>query len=193
MNPHDTDSDKQALITTGSIVTKPIVLVGMMGAGKTSIGSRLAMALDIPFWDADDEIEKAAQLSIPEIFEQHGETYFRDGERRVIARLINNGPCIIATGGGAFMAEETRKTISQEGLSIWLRAPLDELVRRVKRKPNKRPLLKGGKVKEKISKLLNERAPFYELADHIIDSENSDHEAIVDSIIVFLKNQQAGI
>jgi len=170
-------------------IEKPIVLIGMMGAGKTSIGIRLARALDLPFWDADDEIEKAAQLAIPEIFEQHGETYFRDGERRVISRLLDNGPCIIATGCGAFMAEETRQTIKCQGLSIWLRAPLDELVRRVKRKPNKRPLLKGGKVKEKIAKLLKEREPFYALADHVIDSQNSDHDAIVSRLVTFLQDK----
>ena len=164
-------------------IDRPIVLVGMMGAGKTSVGIRLAKAMGLTFIDTDDEIEKAANMSIPEIFDSHGEDYFRDGERRVLARLLQGEVSILATGGGAFMDKETRKLIKQKAYTFWLRVPLDELVRRVKRKPNKRPLLEGGKVKEKLAALLVEREPIYELADIVISSTTDSHEDVVAMIL----------
>jgi shikimate kinase len=165
------------------VIDRPIVLVGMMGAGKTSVGLRLAKALNLPFVDTDDEIEKAANMSVTEIFETHGEDYFRAGERRVLARLFQGDIALLATGGGAFMQEETRNLILQKAHTFWLRVPLDELVRRVKRKPNKRPLLKGGKVKQKLAALLEAREPIYELADIVINSTTDSHEDVVAMIL----------
>ena len=164
-------------------IAKPIVLVGMMGAGKSSIGARLARQLDIAFVDADTEIETAADMSIEEIFAAHGEAFFRDRESRVIARLLKRKPCVLATGGGAFVNSETRRLIKSKALSIWLRVPLNELVRRVKRKPDKRPLLAETDIRATLSRLLDERGPAYGEADIIIDSDHDDHDAVVDKIV----------
>ena len=144
-----------------AICSRPIVLIGMMGAGKSSLGLRLAEALHLPFLDADAEIEKAAAMSVAEIFEQHGEAAFRDGERRVIKRLLDGEPMVLALGGGAFMNDETRALVQEKALCVWLDVSLDELVRRVKKKPNKRPLLKGQNVEEKLAELMQIRAPIY--------------------------------
>ena len=143
---------------------RSVVLVGMMGAGKSSIGRRLAGRLEIPFVDADTEIEKAAGMSIPEIFSAHGEPYFRAGETRVIARLLDGGPQVLATGGGAFMNPETRTTIRAKGISVWLRASVEVLARRIKRR-NDRPLLKGADPIETLRRLVDERYPTYAEAD----------------------------
>ncbi|MEC9367455.1 MAG: shikimate kinase, partial [Pseudomonadota bacterium] len=124
-----------------------VVLIGLMGAGKTAVGRRLASQLALPFVDADNEIERAAGKSISEIFADHGEAYFRDGERKVIARLLDNGPHVLATGGGAYMNEETRRNVSRSGISVWLRAELPVLMERVSRREN-RPLLKSGDPRE---------------------------------------------
>jgi shikimate kinase len=155
---------------------RSIVLVGMMGAGKSSIGRRLASRLGIPFIDADTEIESAAGMTIPEIFEKHGEPYFRAGEARVIARLLDNGPQVLATGGGSVMDRQTRALIGQKGISIWLKADIDVLLKRTKRR-NDRPLV------EKIKDLLPVREPIYAQADIIIQSRDEPHDTIIDEIM----------
>ena len=161
---------------------RAIVLVGLMGAGKTTIGRRLAGKLNLSFTDADSEIEKAAGKSIPEIFADHGEEYFRDGERRVIARLLENGPQVLATGGGAFMDETTRENVSRHGISIWLRADLELLMKRVMKRSH-RPLLKTKDPRAVMEKLMNERYPVYALADIIVDTRDAPHEVIVADVI----------
>jgi shikimate kinase len=166
---------------------RSVVLVGMMGAGKSAIGRRLATRLGIPFMDADSEIEKAAGMKIPEMFETHGEAYFRNGEARVIARLLTeNGPQVLATGGGAVMNEQTRAAIRTNGISVWLKADFDVLMRRVKRRPNAdRPMLKGDPA-ERLQQLMLEREPAYGEADVTVQSRDVPHDAIVDEIIAAL-------
>lgn len=159
-----------------------IVLVGMMGAGKTSVGKRLASALDIPFTDADHEIEAAANMTIPEIFETYGEDHFRDGERKVIARLLREGPRVIATGGGAILNAETRGRIGRESISIWLKADVAVLLERVRRRTN-RPLLRDPDPEGVLRRLLAEREPLYATADIIITSRNTPHQTIIDEIL----------
>jgi shikimate kinase len=144
--------------------TRSIVMVGIMGCGKSAIGRRLASRLALPFVDADDEIEAAARKSIPEIFADHGEAYFRDGERKVIARLLRQGPQVLATGGGAYMNGETRDTIRNHGVSVWLRAELPVLMRRVMRRDN-RPLLKSSDPEAVMRALMDQRYPVYAEAD----------------------------
>ena len=159
-----------------------IVLVGLMGAGKTTVGRRLAEKLSLAFIDADHEIELAAGQTIPEIFAQHGEAYFRDGERKVIARLLENGAQVLATGGGAYMNAETRATIKRNAISIWLRADFDLLMRRVRRRSN-RPLLQNDDPEAVMRKLIADRYPVYAEADITIDSRDVAHTSIVNSII----------
>ena len=154
-----------------------------MGAGKSSLGLRLAEALKLPFLDADAEIEKAAAMSIAEIFDQHGETAFRDGERRVIKRLLAAEPLVLALGGGAFMNDETRALVQEKALSIWLDVPLDELVRRVKKKPDKRPLLKGQNVEAKLSELMQIRAPIYSRASLKVDVGGGTHDDAIAGLL----------
>lgn len=161
---------------------KPIVLVGLMGAGKTTIGRRLAAKLDLDFIDADHEIELAAGKTIPEIFADHGETYFREGERKVIARLLNGGPMILATGGGAFMNEETRETIHKAGIAVWLKADLPLLMKRVKKRGN-RPLLRTEDPEKVMRKLIEERYPVYSKADVTVESRDVAHSTIVGDVI----------
>jgi shikimate kinase len=165
---------------------RSIVLVGMMGAGKSSIGRRLASRLGIPFVDADSEIEKAAGMTIPEIFAAHGEPYFRSGEARVIARLLDGGPQVLATGGGAFMNPDTRAAIRAKGISVWLRASLDVLNRRVRRR-NDRPLLKDSEPAETLRRLIDERYPVYAEADITVESREVPHDTIVDEIVAGLR------
>ncbi|MEM8784829.1 MAG: shikimate kinase [Pseudomonadota bacterium] len=165
---------------------RSIVLVGLMGAGKSTIGRRLAQRLSLPFFDADSEIEKAAGMSVTDIFETHGEREFRQGERRVIARLLGGPRHVLATGGGAFMCQATRALARAEAVSVWLKADLDLLVSRVSRRDT-RPLLKGQNVREVLSKLMAERDPFYAEADFAIASEDVPHNAIVDKIVSTLK------
>jgi shikimate kinase / 3-dehydroquinate synthase len=165
--------------------TRSIVLVGMMGAGKSSIGRRLAARLGIPFVDADHEIEAAARMTIQDIFAAYGEASFRSGEMRVIARLLEAGPQVVATGGGAFIHPETRSTIRRSGVSIWLKADLDVLLRRVKRR-NDRPLLKTGDPSETLTKLLTEREPIYAQADATVHSREVPHEMILEEILAAL-------
>jgi shikimate kinase/3-dehydroquinate synthase len=161
---------------------RSVVLVGMMGAGKTSVGKRLAAKLGLPFVDADAEIEVGAQLTISEIFERFGEAYFREGERKVIARLLNSGPLVLATGGGAFMNATTRDNIARHGLSIWLKPSFDILLARVRKKSN-RPLLKTADPEQTLRRLLDERSPTYALADFIIESVDAAHDSVVEVIL----------
>jgi len=171
---------------TAALGPRSIVLVGMMGAGKSTIGRRLGLRLRLPFLDADTEIEAAhAGMTIPEIFATHGEPYFRDGEARVIARLLDNGPAVIATGGGAFMREETRNRIREKAVSLWLKADVDTIMRRVKRRAD-RPLLKTGDPSETLDKLIRERYPYYAQADVTVMSRDVAHETIVAEIITAL-------
>lgn len=161
---------------------RSLVMVGLMGCGKTSVGRRLSARLDLPFVDADEEIEAAAGKSISEIFADHGEAHFRDGERKVIARLLKNGPQVLATGGGAFMNPETRQNIKRAGISIWLKADLPVLMRRVMRRDN-RPLLKTADPEARMRELMNERYPVYAEADLIANSREVPHELIVEEIL----------
>jgi shikimate kinase len=160
-------------------------MVGMMGAGKSSVGRRLASRLGMAFADADSEIEQAANASIPEIFEVHGEAYFRDGERRVIQRLLDGAPKVLATGGGAFVQPDTRDAIHRNAISIWLKADRDLLLSRVKRRGN-RPLLKSGDTGETIDRLLAERDPIYAEANIHIQSRDVAHDAVIDDILTAL-------
>jgi shikimate kinase len=171
--------------------TRSIVLVGMMGAGKSTIGRRLAARLRLPFIDADTEIEAAAGMSIPDIFETHGEPHFRDGEARVIARLLDHGPAVLATGGGAFMREETRHRIRDKAISIWLKADADIIMRRVRRRAD-RPLLQTENPEATVSRLLEQREPVYQDADLTIASRDVPHERIVDECIEALRAQLCG-
>lgn len=163
-------------------IDRPVALVGMMGVGKTSVGKRLAALLDLPFVDADEAIEEAAQMTIPEIFETHGEAYFRDGERRVIARLVGQGPQVIATGGGAFCNAETRALILEKAIAVWLDSDLDTLVDRTARKDN-RPLLKQGDPREILARLKAEREPAYSQAPIHVSSGNGPHARTVGAIL----------
>jgi shikimate kinase len=156
-----------------------------MGAGKSAVGRRLASRIGLKFIDADQEIEKAAGCSIADIFEFHGEPAFRAGERRVVARLLNEPPHVLATGGGAFMDPETRERIRERGVSVWLRADLELLLARVSRR-NDRPLLKDGDKREILTKLIAERHPVYAEADIVVDSEDVPHDRMVDKIIAAL-------
>jgi shikimate kinase len=167
---------------------KTVALVGMMGAGKTSLGRRLAARLEVPFRDADQEIETAAGLTVSEIFVKFGEPYFRDGERRVIARLLSEAPHILASGGGAFMDPDTRAAMRQSALTIWLKAPAGVLLSRVKKRDT-RPLLQGGDPKETIEKLLAVREPVYAQADITLECVDESHHSAVDRIIAVLRER----
>jgi shikimate kinase len=159
-----------------------VVLVGLMGAGKSTVGRRLAKRLGLPFADADTEIEKAAGCSITDIFEFHGEDSFRQGERRVIKRMLEGPPKVISTGGGAFIDPETRRRIRGKALSVWLRTDLDTILKRVKRNDN-RPLLKNGDRRSTLEKLMIERDPIYAEADIVVDSGDTAIERVVDAIV----------
>jgi shikimate kinase len=168
---------------------KTVALVGMMGAGKTSIGKRLAARLEVPFRDADEEIESAAGMSVSEIFARFGEPYFRDGERRVIARLLGEPSFVLATGGGAYMDETTRALMAETCFTIWLRAPVDLLLGRVKKRQGAnqtRPLLANGDMRATLEKLLAAREPVYALADMILDTADEPHAVQLDKIVAAL-------
>ena len=162
-----------------------------MGAGKSTIGRRLAARLRLPFTDADTEIEAAAGMSIPDIFETRGEAQFRDGEARVIARLLDHGPIVLATGGGAFMREETRDRIRAKAISIWLRADADVIMRRVRRRAD-RPLLQTADPEATVNRLLGEREPVYQNADLTILSRDVPHDRIVEECIEALRARLCG-
>jgi len=168
-------------------VSRTLVLVGLMGAGKTNIGRRLAQRLGLSFIDADSEIEAAAGETIEEIFAQRGEAAFREGERKVIARLLGNPVHVLATGGGAFMDPETRALIRQLGISIWLRADLDLLHQRVLRR-NNRPLLKQGNPREILARLIDQRYPVYALADVTVDTVDGPPEATMERVMAALEH-----
>ena len=182
--------DTSATISPAAIVAslgrRSIVLIGMMGVGKSSVGRRLSARLAIPFVDADMEIEKAAGMSIADIFSQHGEEYFRSGEARVIARLLESGPQVLATGGGAFMNPKTRDAIRAKGVSVWLKAELDVLLRRINKRRNDRPLLQTADPGETLRALLVEREPIYAQADLTVQSREVAHDAIVADIMTAL-------
>ena len=165
---------------------RAVVLVGMMGSGKSSVGRRLAARLGLPFVDADTEIEMAAHMTIPEIFAQRGETEFREGERRVIARVLaTRAPLVLATGGGAFMNAETRARVKELGISVWLKAEPDVLMRRVRKRSN-RPLLQTADPEATLRRMLAEREPVYALADITIQSSDEPHEVVVGETIAAL-------
>lgn len=165
---------------------RSVVLVGMMGVGKSSIGRRLAARFGIPFVDADAEIEKAAGMSISDIFARHGEADFRSGEARVIARLLDGGPQVLATGGGAFMNEATRAKIKSKAVSIWLSAEFDVLLRRIAKRRNERPMLQTEDPDETLRQLIALREPTYALADITVQSREVPHDAIVNEIAAAL-------
>jgi len=164
-------------------IDRPIVLIGLMGVGKSTVGKRLAARLELPFVDADHEIEAAAGLSVAEIFERFGEAHFRDGERRVIARLIEDEPKVIAAGGGAFMQPDTRKLILDRAIAIWLDADIDVLTERVRRRSGTRPLLNGRDERQVLTDLAAKRNPIYALAPIHIRSEAMPHEETVEAIV----------
>jgi shikimate kinase len=176
---------------SAALGSRSVVLVGMMGAGKSTIGRRLSARLRLPFLDADSEIEAAAGMSIPDIFETHGEPHFRDGEARVIARLLDSGPAVLATGGGAFMREETRNRIRERAVSIWLKADADIIMRRVKRRAD-RPLLQTADPAATVGRLMEEREPVYAHADLTIWSRDVPHEKIVEECIDALYGRLCG-
>ncbi len=171
-------------------IDKPLVLVGMMGSGKSSIGRRLAARLHLPFHDADEAIETAAQSSISEIFARDGEAYFRDGERRVIARLLGQGRCVLATGGGAFVQPATRDDILARGIVIWLDASVATLVERTSRRDH-RPLLRTGNPAETLERLCAERRDAYAKAHIRIASDAGPHKRTLDAIMLALEDYLA--
>jgi shikimate kinase len=171
---------------------RTIALVGLMGAGKTSIGRRLAQRVRLPFIDADTEIEAAAGMTIPEIFERHGEAAFRDGERRVIARLLENPAHVLATGGGAFIDPTTRALLRARAVTVWLRADLDLMLARVGRRGlNHRPLLKGRDPRAVLQALMAERYPLYAEADLAVDSLDGPPDATVERVLDALSRRSA--
>jgi shikimate kinase len=181
-SPASAGSSQEAEIAA-ALGTRSLVLVGMMGAGKSTIGRRLSARLRLPFLDADTEIEQAhAGMTIPEIFAAHGEPYFRDGEARVIARLLDGGPAVLATGGGAFMREDTRGRIHDKAVSIWLKADADIIMKRVKRRAD-RPLLQTADPAATVGRLIEEREPVYRRADLTIWSRDVPHDKIVEECI----------
>jgi shikimate kinase/3-dehydroquinate synthase len=187
-SPCHRDSRAQAIVA--SLAGRPLVLVGMMGSGKTAIGKRLAQRLALPFIDSDHEIETAHRLTVSEIFASHGEAYFRDGERRVLARLIGEGERVIATGGGAFINPQTRELIRKHAVSLWLKADFDVLMRRVRKRPT-RPLLQNADPEAAMRRLMDERHPIYAEADVAIQSRDAPHDAIIEEMLDALERQLA--
>ena len=173
-------------------LSKPIVLVGLMGAGKSTIGLRLASSLKLPFVDSDHEIEEAAGCSISDLFAIYDEEIFRDLEKRVLKRLLGQHNQILATGGGAYMQAPIREMINKKAFTIWLRADLDVLLERVNRRDT-RPLLAKGNKRKILSKLIKERYPVYEQADMIVDSSTGSHELVVKEIIKRLRAEHTGL
>ncbi len=188
LNSLSTSQDAEISAALGQ---RSIVLVGMMGAGKSTIGRRLSARLGLPFRDADAEIEAAAGMSIPDIFETRGEADFRDGEVRVIARLLEGGPAVIATGGGAVMRQETRDRIREKAVSIWLKADPDIIMRRVRRRSD-RPLLQTADPEATVERLIREREPIYSQADLTVWSRDVPHEKIVDECLEALYGKLCG-
>jgi len=177
--PLTRDARGEALVS--ALGRRAIVLIGMMGSGKTSVGKRLAARLGLPFHDADAEIEAAAGMSITDIFALHGEPYFREGERKVMLRLLQGGPQVLATGGGAFMNETTRTAIAAYGVSVWLKADFDVLMKRVRKRAT-RPLLQTPDPEGALRGLIATRYPVYQLADLCVMSQDGPHEAVVEDV-----------
>ncbi len=177
-----TSLTQQDIAVAAARIDRPIVLVGLMGVGKSTVGRRLAAMINRGFVDADDEIEEAAQRSIAEIFEEFGEAYFRDGERRVIARLIDEGKGVIATGGGAFVDTETRALILDKAIAVWIDCDIDTLVERTSRRDT-RPLLKNGNPQEILTNLFKEREQFYAQAQIRVESKQGPHAETAQAII----------
>lgn len=173
---------KEAELVRQRLGQRPIVLVGLMGAGKTSVGRRLADKLGVPFVDADHEIEAAAGKTIKEIFADHGEPYFREGERRVIQRLIGNGAQVLATGGGAYMNDETRQRIQEKGVAVWLKASLPILMKRVMKRQD-RPLLQAEDPEAVMRGLIDKRYPVYAQADVTVESRDVQHGQMVNDVV----------
>ena len=173
------------------LLDRPLVLVGLMGCGKTSIGRRVASRLQLPFFDADAEIEYAAGRTIPEIFDQFGEDIFRERENKVMARLLEGSPCIISSGGGAFIAPQTRCLIKKSALSLWLRAELPTLIQRCARR-NNRPLLRDGDPGEILNRLMVARHPIYAEADLMVQSENNRFKQTVEKVLAALRAYRGG-
>ncbi|MEJ2408824.1 MAG: shikimate kinase [Novosphingobium sp.] len=188
MDVQQTRFSAQEIAELARRIDRPIVLVGMMGVGKSSVGKRLAGLLDCPFVDADEEIERSAQMTIPEIFETYGEAYFRDGERRVIARLMDESTgnpgsrIVIATGGGAFCNADTRALILDKAITVWLDSEIDTLVERTARKDN-RPLLKQGDSREILTRLRCEREPHYSQAPIHVLSGSGPHVQTINKVL----------
>ncbi|MGA3308181.1 MAG: shikimate kinase [Xanthobacteraceae bacterium] len=183
---NDANAPASAAAILARLGRRSIVLIGMMGVGKSAVGRRLAARLNIPFVDADTEIEKAAGMSIADIFARHGEADFRGGEARVIARLLEGGPQVLATGGGAFINPDTRNAIRAKGISIWLSAEIDVLMRRISKRRNERPLLQTADPAETLRRLLAEREPIYAQADLTVQSREVAHDAIVADLMTAL-------
>lgn len=179
------DADRMETAVAEALGRRDIVLVGMMGAGKSTVGRRLAARLGLPFVDADTEIERAAGQSIADIFDEHGETAFREGERRVLARLLAGGPKVLATGGGAFIDPDNRASIAAAGISVWLKADFDTLMRRVRRRAH-RPLLKKPDPERVLRELIEARYPVYAAADITVMTRDVPHETVVGEIVAAL-------
>jgi shikimate kinase len=184
----DESQEQAAAAFRARLGTRSIALIGMTGSGKSSIGRRLAPRVGLPFVDADAEIEKADGMPISEIFAKHGEPYFRDGEARVIARLLDEGPSVIATGGGALMNTSTRELVRHRAIAVWLKAEIPVLMRRVRRKSD-RPLLKNKDPEATLQQLLAEREPIYAQADIVVTSREGPHDAVVDTIVAELEQR----
>jgi len=187
---NDSGSRSLARSVRRALKKRSIILVGMMGSGKSSIGRRLAAALDLHFVDADAEIEQAAGMTIEDMFAVHGEPYFREGEERVIRRILQGGQQVLSTGGGAVVSQQTRAAIAGSGISIWLDAPVDLLLQRVLRRDN-RPLLKTDNPRVVLERLLFERQPYYAESDLKVESRDAPHEAVVDEILALLSSYLA--
>jgi shikimate kinase len=187
---HSSATQELAASVRHALAKRSVILVGMMGSGKSSIGRRLATALDLPFVDADAEIEAAAGMTIEDMFRDHGEPYFREGEERVIRRILQNGPQILSTGGGAVISAQTRAAIAQSGLSIWLDAPVDLLLQRVSRRDN-RPLLKTDDPRAVLERLIGERGRYYAEAELRYESRDAPHETVVEEILALLSSHLA--
>jgi len=172
--------------------TRSIVFVGMMGSGKTAIGRLTAQALELPYFDSDHEIVAAANMEIPEIFEAHGEAYFRSGEERVIQRLLNEGPAVISLGGGAFMSQATREAIAKKGITLWLTADLDLLMQRVMKRPGARPLLQAADPRATLASLMEKREPVYKLADIHVPSSKVSKNHTRDAVLAALEHTLEG-
>ncbi|YBV96015.1 shikimate kinase [Phyllobacteriaceae bacterium JZ32] len=175
----------QAALIRECLGARPLVIVGLMGAGKSTIGKKVAHLLGLPFFDADNEIEAVSRMTIPELFETYGETEFRDLERRVIQRMLETGPMVLATGGGAYMNAQTREAIAAAGVSVWLKADLDLLMDRVSRRQN-RPLLKNDNPRGVMERLMAERYPVYALADLTVTSRDDKKEIIAQEVVEVL-------